>query len=41
MPATNRPFDVAIITVERFDGDRIVERWETYDRDDLMAQLMP
>ncbi len=40
MPATNRPFDVAIITVERFDGDRIVERWETFDRDDLVAQLM-
>ncbi len=39
MPATGRDFRVAMTTVERIVDGRIVERWETFDLDTMVAQL--
>ena len=39
MPATHRPFDVAITSVERFEAGVIVERWEQFDEAAMTAQL--
>ena len=39
LPATGRDFRVAMTSLERYDGGRLVERWETFDLDTMVAQL--
>lgn len=39
LPATGRDFRVAICSLERFEEGRVVERWETFDNELLIAQL--
>lgn len=41
MPATGRDFRVAICSLERFEHGKVVERWETFDSEGLVAQLNP
>jgi steroid delta-isomerase-like uncharacterized protein len=40
MPATGRDFRVMITTVERFAEGRVTERWEVFDLDTMVAQLV-
>jgi hypothetical protein len=39
VPATGRPFVLEGITIMRFDGDQVAERWTTADFPGLMGQL--
>lgn len=39
VPATGRPFTTTMISIERIDGGRIVERWENVDNLAVMRQL--
>jgi predicted ester cyclase len=39
LPATNRSFTSSIMTIERFEAGRIIERWEMVDTAAIMEQL--
>ncbi|MGZ4692041.1 MAG: ester cyclase [Acidimicrobiales bacterium] len=39
IPATGRHLEISMMSIERFAGDRIVERWEVYDGLTMLAQL--
>jgi predicted ester cyclase len=38
-PASGRPYSLAGITIMRFDGDRVVERWSTADFLGMLMQI--
>ncbi len=39
VPATGRPYSLPGITIMRFDGDHVVERWSSADFLGLMVQI--